>query len=299
MKKHRTYSAIAVAACLAFAITQDVQAQRPAGGVGGGAARPTGPTAAAKPAGAGSGEVMRIVKFTPADEAKDPDLIGTLTLKPFKSGLKSVTVRILKQEDAKISIGTASFTPDQYPDILSKGLECAVNWTLENTEKPSSPKNMTSINFQPISVIGVVDKVEGDVITLKKALPSDGRNWLDDEMAHAPSANPPPKPPTSGTNRNPPPQVKPAARKVKPRKIKIRAIEELSKLTDENNDEIAAGDIPPGTKVEVGVILSNATGIITTLAYTNANPIVNKGEPSGPRPGPRPPGGGGGGGGGG
>ena len=240
---------------------------------------------------------MRIVKFTPADEAKDPELIGTLTLKPFKTGLKSVTVRILKQEDAKITIGTASFTPDRYPEILAKGLQCAVSWSLEN-DKPSSPKNMDSINFQPVSIIGIVDKVEGDVITLKNALPADGRNWLDDEMANAPGAAPPPKPaPPGGSNRQPPPTIKPQAKKVKPRKIKLRAMEELSTLTDENNQAIAAGDIPPGTKVEVSAILSNTTGIVTSLAYTNASAVVKQDGPriGPPRPGPGGRGGGGGG----
>lgn len=241
---------------------------------------------------------MRIVKFTPADEAKNPELIGTLTLKPFKNGQKPVTVRILKQEDASISVGTAAFTPDRYPEILSKGLQCSVAWTLEN-EKPTSPKNMTSINFPPVTVIGIVDKVEGDVITLKNALPSDGRNWIDDEMANTPSATPPKPPPPGGSNRNPPPAPpKPRERKVKPRKIKIKAMEELSKLTDENNQDIAAGDIPVGTKVEVVAIMSNTTGILTSLVYTNANAVVNNTPGVGPRPGPRPgPGGRGGGGG--
>lgn len=240
--------------------------------------------------------MMRIVKFTPADEAKTPDLIGTLTLKPFKNGLKPVTVRIHKQEDASITIGTASFTPDQYPEILSKGLHCSVSWTLEN-DKPTSPKNMTAIHFPPVTVIGVVEKVEGDVITLKNALPSDGRNWIDDELANAPSAMPPKPPPSGASNRTPPPPVKPRERKVKPRKLKLKAMDEVSKITDENSQDIAASDIPPGTKVEVAAIISNTTGILTTLVYTNASAVVNT-PGIGPRPGPRPgPGGRGGGGG--
>lgn len=302
MSTHRRVLAIAIAAAAALSLTHVAQAQRPGArpaGTGAGGIAPVRPTGQPGGAGAGSGDVMRIVKFTPADEAKDPDLIGTLTLKPFKAGAKSVTVRMLKQEDAKITIGTASFTPDRYPEILSKGLQCSVSWTPEN-DKPTSPKNMNSINFQTVNVIGIVEKVEGDVITLKNALPSDGRNWIDEEMASTPIAPPTQKPPPPGSgNRPPPPTVKPQAKKVKPRKIKIKAMEELSKLTDENNQDIAAGDIPPGTKVEVDVIMSNTTGILTSLAYTNANAVVNKDTPGiGPRPGPRPgPGGRGGGGG--
>jgi len=295
MTSHQTFLCAAIAAAMGLLIAQPAQAQR-TGGRPVGAVGPATPPQTARPSGpsgAGSGDVMQIVKFTPADEAKNPDLIGTLTLKPFRKGMKPVTVRILKEEDAKISIGSVGFTPDRYAEILTKGLQCNVAWTQEG-DKPSSPKNMSTIGFQPISVIGIVDSVEGDVITIKNALPSDGRNWPDDELASMPAPTVP-RPPTaspSGASRPPPttPRVQPI-KKVKMRKLKVRAFEEVAKLTDENNEEISAGDIPVGTKVEVAVILSKTTGIMTTLAYTNASAVVNK---EGPRPlPPRPTGGGG------
>jgi len=294
MKRQHAILHTAVATLAALLFAQSAQAQRQGGRpVGAAGPAPVQPAQPSGPAGEGSGELMKITKYVPADEAKDPDLIGILRLKPFKRGMKSVTVRILKSEDAKITIGTTSFTPDRYPEILSKNLECIVSWTVEG-DKPNGPKNMTTIGFQPVTVIGIVDKVEGDVITLKRALPKDGNNWRDDELANMPL---PPRPTMSGSNnsnRTPPPQRPVQTKKVKMRTLKIKAMEDVSNLTDDTKQSISAGDIPPGTKVEALVILSSSSGypgILTTLAYTNADAVVND-DPARPPP-PRPGGGGG------
>ena len=296
-----------MAACMAVAmgaawllpgtvLGQGIGGGRPGGGGGGPRQKPpsrNGPSDG-RPGGdrGSSGELMRIVKFSPADEAKDPELIGILVVQPIRKGQKTVTVRIPRKDDTKITIGKVTYEAERFAEMLTKGLYCNVSWKEEEDKKKTGPKIFSGMNFNAVKVSGTLEKLEGDIATLR-VKPTDGREWPDTELNK--STAPPPAPRPGSKSAPPPPQ--PTAKKVKMRTVKVKVVEELAECLDGDNNPVTISDIPVGSNVEAEVVLSTATGLLTRVQSADATggkkepKEPNDGRPGG-RPGGKPPGGG-------
>lgn len=258
----------ALAACLLMLMAAPGVAQL-GGGIGG---RP-----GSKPPKAGGGGIkMRtpeesgsyfgaIRSFKLDDSGRDDDLFGTLTIKPFRKDRKILKLRVFLRDGLSIRIGRMAIEPDQFVEMLTKGLHCTANWQVERSDDEGRPKRATkykkkdlvSLLISALDVQGKISKIDGDVITLR-VKPRGGNDWPD-KVDQA-----------SGVTRSgkTTPMRK---RKVRSKSLKLRIIDDLAELRDGADEDVEFGDLEIGQLIEASVVSAYPKiGYVTRLKTVDA-----------------------------
>ncbi|MBI5763850.1 MAG: hypothetical protein HZA51_10040 [Planctomycetes bacterium] len=269
---------IAIAFFAAGAIA--LASPKPTGGSGG---RPTGGNPR-QPGGESKGSGIKesqkpqgfITKFTPAKPTDPEDVAGTLSIKPIGKDSKTITM-VVPREGVDYKVGDLVLDHDAALELIANGMYCSAGWGHPDTgdaKKKSKEKRLTSLTFEIVEVEGTLEEVGTDFITLKvKPLHGD---WPDSELdAKVPPGSP----------------VKP----MKPRSIKMRVSDRVSKFLNQDGKPGDAGDYQNGQKIEAFFVYSKTkgSGVLTTLRHPfvkeNAKDGGRAQTPEEPKKGPRPP----------
>ena len=300
----------ALAACLLFAIANSALAQhgpgggRARGGGGGGPKPPptVGPiqkkpvsTVGEQP-GSFRGQIS---KWELGGDAKDENLIGTLTIRPVEKGAKSIKLQVRRADEQAggkndcIALGSHPFDADAYGDVLWKGLYCEVTWDWLHKEgdpekKKPTIRELKKLTFDTLSVEGKIEEMEGEFLIIK-VRPAAGRDWPDADTKEAPMSSQPKKAGGAAT-----------AKQVVAKKLRLKVFDDVTTFLDAAKQPLDVGDFAVDQQIEAVVVYGKKDGILVELKSLTAEE-KKEGEsgaakPGGPTPrqpaGPQPRGGG-------
>lgn len=194
-----------------------------------------------------------ILKYQPPKQGADEDEIATLTIKP-KEG-RPVKLLVLRDEAVSIELGSRKdFEPDEYADVLAKGLYCNCSW--KETErkknpddkKPKKVKTLVRVSFDSIEVLGKIEEISDDLVVIR-GKPSGDRPWPDAPMK----------------KNNPKNNGKEKAAKVFSKKLKLRIFEEVTKFKDVDNQTMDISEFEAKQEVTATLVYSRKGGIVLDL----------------------------------
>jgi hypothetical protein len=195
--------------------------------------------------------------------AKDADIekgiAGYLTVKSFEKNAKPLKLTVFKEgEDGDpsviVKLGEYQFEDiEDYGDIFWKGLYVTAGWGYKDENAKVKVKELRTLDFNGIDIKGKIDKIEDDVVTIK-AVPKNDQDW----------------PHLAGQNDKPPQTTKagtlPPAKKIRNLKIKLKNVEDVSKLFDAENEEASLSSFEAGQAIEGTIVFSAKFGMIVKLA---------------------------------
>lgn len=213
-----------------------------------------------------------ISKYEVEESAEQPDAIGTLKVRLIKEA-KSVTFTV--PSSLTVEFGTKRFTPDEFEQILLKGLEVDVTWDAETSVlRKSKTKTLRRIAPFIYDIEGEVDEFDTKAEALKVAAVRQNKMlWPDQEME---------KEKTAKNARGAKKEITPAVRKVR-----VHAIENVSKVADELSRPISLLDLEHGRAFRAKVALagrSDAYVIEFIAAVPDEEKLAAKPAPSNPPP---------------
>jgi len=231
-----------------------------------------------------------IYKFSPADEderKEDEKLLGELKIKPFEEGARTLILIVRESEDLKIKLANHEFERDEMTFYFQKGLHVEAEWGFLNpdSKRKIKKKVLRGLTFLTTVIEGEVEDVR-DVGVEVRGVPQNEQQW--------PGYNPP--------DRNRPPGTSEKER-VRPRNLKLRFIEDVTKVRNDENEESDMGDFKKGDKVKVTAVYAggkigmlvmltppNVEHDITSTGLGPKNDDRGRTPPQGPRsrPGRRP-----------
>lgn len=217
----------------------------------------------------------RIIKFTLADDAdreKDEDLIGILKLRPFKKGERVLTVSVRRSSGLDVSLSSHKYEPEDLKDVLISGLHITAGWGYVDPEAKRKVKELRSLNFNTIEVEGTVELIEDSVIVLK-CKPRNDQPWPGTQELD-------PGKPVNVTKK----------KRVPFKKLKLKVLEEVSQIVNEDAESISLSDLETGKTVHARVVFGFDEGYVVTLGPPD---VTVSDAPKGDQPagGQPPPGG--------
>lgn len=273
-----------VAACLVplfvIALVSDF-AFGQAGGVrrgGGGSGQKSGgkqtqPPRDNKPAAPTPGqEHGTILKYQVAKKEADIEkgVMGYLSVRPFEKGAKMLKLSIFKPDDEGnggviVKVGDHQFESDDVSEYFWSGLYCTAGWGFKDENAKVKVKELRTLTFDTIDIVGKVESVDGDVVVIR-ATPANGREWPHLETptdSRAPASNAPPK---------------------KPRQLKVsvKVIEDVSRVVDQENDETSLSSFEAGQMVDARIVYSAKTGMLIRMSPPGVDPNVTRPPPDQP-----------------
>jgi hypothetical protein len=197
----------------------------------------------------------QISKFEPQTSDKDEDLIGVLTIKPLLPGSRTLKVQVRKTENFRISVGSHAFEADACADILWKGLYCTADWDWlrkedESEKKKPTTRELRSLTFDTLPVVGTIEEMEGEFITLK-AKPKEGTSWPDSPPA------------SSSSNKNSTPRVP-------PKSLRLKVFDEVSTFVDAASQALDVGDFTLKQQIQAVVVYGKKQGVLIELRSLTA-----------------------------
>lgn len=252
-----------------------------AGPAGGGGRRRGGPSKPANPLGqdqgqpqdlpAGSAQFGRVIKYKPAADDKDENLLGVLSFDPQGKSSKKVDLRVIKEPEPVIDVpdaGNFRIELDQMSEII-KGLYCDASWDLADpteAEKKNAKKNLVRLSLTTIEVVGKIEEIGTDYFKLK-VRPKGSRTWPD---LQSKAMDEPVRP---GNN--------PAATaKVKPvpfRSLTLKVLDEATRFVDSANKSLDPGDFQVKQSIEAKIVYGKA-GILVVLIDPNSKSGTEEGK---------------------
>ena len=220
-----------------------------------------------------------IYKFTPADEddlKEDEKMVGTLKIRPFEEGARVLTLLVRDTEDLKIMLGDHEFEHDEMTFYFQKHLHVEVDWGYLNpdSKRKNKKKELRSLRFQTTEIEAEVEEVR-DIGVEVRGVPLNKQQW--------PGYNPP--------DRNKPPGTQEEERII-PRTLKLKFIEDITKVRNEENEEADMGDFKEGDKVRVTAVYAGSKiGMLVALRPPNVADVSTPDKAPPPRDGRGKPGG--------
>lgn len=214
-----------------------------------------------------------ISKYEVEESAESPDSIGTLKVRLIKEK-KSVAFTV--PSTLTVEFGTKRFTSDEFDQILLKGLEIEVTWDAETSVLRKS-KTKTLRRVAPIvyDIEGEVDEFDTKAEALVVAAVRQNKQlWPDQEMEKEKAAKN-----ARGGNKK---EITPVVRKVR-----VHALENVSKLADELARPISLVDLEQGKAFKAKVALagrSDAYVIEFIAAVPDEEKLAAKTTPGNPPP---------------
>ena len=279
---------LAVSVCVLFVGAPEVvEAQTAGGGASGGRGgrggdRPKPRTKQPQPAdtdvpGHRSG---KIVKFKPVKESEeDEEILGTLMVKPFEKGSKTIKLRVRRSEDLQIRVGDHMFDPEEELDIFWKGLHCTAGWNIADPDARRKIKELRRLTFDTIEVKGKIREIENELIVIK-GVPKNGQNWPDLEAMRK----------DEQSNRFTKNKKK---KRIRRRTLKLKVLEDVSKFYDSEKSEVDLEEFQADDEVEATVVVGKLGMMIALRHPVSAVEDEDTGRGRGGRPGPPRPRGGG------
>lgn len=218
----------------------------------------------------------RIAKYEAAQDEKDENLVGILTVIPFDKATKTLVLRVHQRDNFTVSLAGKDVKLEDLPDVLTKGLFVTVGWGVEGaegapdekakTKKKNGRKNLNILSLDEIPVEGEISKVEGDVLTLR-VRPREGAEWrhVDEERKGSQKTQP--------NARPKPPAVK---------TFKVKVIDTATVLKDVNGDKIDLGSLQADQPIEATIVPSMAIGYLHELKVVTGDRLAKVKEPTGP-----------------
>ena len=252
------------------------------GGGGGGDGRGGGPRDPGtdnpsdnRETGSVSGWVMR---YKPPKEGDPDDILAYMTVKPQEG--RPVKILVLRDEPVSMELGERKdFSPDEYPDLLTKGIYCNCSWKVTERKKDPSDKRARKYNvlsrvaFDNIEVTGRIEEISEDMVVIK-GKPINDRPWPD-------------TPPKKNNPRRNTGGDKP--QKIFNKKLKLRIFDDVTQFKDSANQTLDISDFEPKQTVNAMVVYGRRGGIIIDLkSPTKKDGAEDSGEDKGGRGGGRP-----------
>lgn len=233
------------------------------GGRGGGGPRdPGGDTSDGRATGSASGWIMKYVGPKKGDAE---DVLAYLTVKPATG--RPVKLLVLRDDPVMIELGERKdFAPEEYADVLIKGLYCKCTWKVTDRKKNPDDKKSKKVNvlsrvtFDSLEVTGKLEEIRDDLVVIKGKPIGDGP-WPD---------APPKKDNPRGDKGN-------LKSKVISKKLKLRVFDDVTKYKDSANQAIEPADFELKQDVTAMVVYGRRGGIVIDLK----SPIKKEGAESG------------------
>lgn len=249
------------------------RAGRPGAGPKEGPKQPTKPTE--KPIETPGMQTGTIVSYKPATEAEaEKGIAGYLTVRPFEKKAKLVKLTVFKENEegqpsVSVKVGDHKFEVEDYSQLFWKGLYCTAGWGFKDESAKVKVKELRTLEFTQLEVSGKILSVEDDTVTIR-AVPKNGQNWphlaaLEDDSKASTKATAPPKP-----------------KPVRQLKIKLKLVEDVSKLLDAEAEEASLSGFEVGQKIEASIVFSTKVGMVIKLSPPGVD-----GTAAGPPP-PKP-----------
>ncbi len=216
----------------------------------------------------------RILKFQPAKEGSDDeDLLGYLSVKPFGKNEKSLKLKVNRSDDLRISVAAHEFELDEIAEVCVKGLSCSAGWGFEDPDAKRKVKELHSLSFATLEVEGKIAKIEDGMVHIK-AKPKNGQDWPGADSSAAGAAG------RGGGDSNKP-------KKIRTRTLKLRIMEDLSKITDEDAIESDLNEFAVDDEVDATVVVGTKESMMVAMrplgAKDSAEESGRAGRPGGPR----------------
>lgn len=284
---HTLHLAILCAAVVSFLGADTALAQRPAGGH-----RPTrpGPRQPQRPVrdaqreelppapGAQEGWILR---YKPADdEAKkeDPELIGTLKVKPYGKHTTVLSLLVKRSDELRIMIGEHEVELDELDKYIHKRMHVMANWDFldpgSKRDDKFKKKVLRSLTFKTTEVDGEVEEILDGGRLVVSGVPANDQQWPDYV-------------PDDSTNNTPAKPEKPVKKK-----LKLVVIDDMTKFFTKDTEEADLSDFKVGDKVRVTVVYAaTKPGYVLKMRPPGVDEVTTpQGEPDrGGRPGPQGP----------
>ncbi len=209
-----------------------------------------------------------IFKFTPADEEdrkEDEKLIGKLKINPFEEGARTLVLIVRDTEDLKIKLGDHEFERDEMTFYFQKGLHVEADWGYldPDSKRKIKKKELRGLTFMTTVVEGEIEDVR-DIGVEVRGVPMNDQQW--------PGYNPPER------NQRPGDAEK---ERVIPRNLKLKFIEDVTKVRNEDKEEADMGDFKKGDKVRVTAVYAGGKiGMLVMLTPPNVDHGMTFSAPS-------------------
>lgn len=231
-----------------------------------------------------------IVKYKPAKEKEgaqnegDDDLIGELVFKPQGKNAKTMTLKVKRSVGVLIELGSGpQIEPEQYGDVLVKGLFCTAGWKPEEVDGKESKtkRDLTRVSFSALEVKGKIFEI-GDEFLVLKVKPANEADWPDKQLVAPTGSGGTPTPRGAGGG-GPAPKAKPIAF----RKLKLKIYEDVTKYLDAEQKPLDATDFEKDQSIEASVVYGKKEGIVLALrSPTAASDSGEEGTRGGRKAGP-------------
>jgi len=218
-------------------------------------------------------EIGTILKFKPAKEAdQEKGVSGHLTVKPFEKGAKVLRLAVLKPNDdgeggVIVKVGEYTFDLEDLSDVFWKGLYCTAGWGYQDESARIKVKELRLLTLDTIDVVGKVEAIEDELVIIR-AVPRDGNDW-----PHLEAMNKA-KPQAAGAKPKP-------IRKIK---MKLKLIDDVSKLMDDMKEEATLSYFEPGQEVHAKVVFSTKTGMLIQMSPPIDESKIQERQPEEPPP---------------
>lgn len=210
---------------------------------------------------------------------------GYLSVKPFEKNGKLLKLTVFKETDegkggVVIKLGDHTFEDvEDFGDLFWKGLYVTAGWGYKGDNEKSKVKELRTVDFNPIEVKGKVESIADDILTIR-VTPKNGQDW-----PHLAALN---------ENKNTKAGITPKPKPIRQLKVKLKVIEDVSKLLDADGEEASLSSFEPGQAIEASIVFSQNIGMIVKIgppgvdgsAVAPPTEPPDGGTPPGPRGGP-------------
>ncbi|MBK8269856.1 MAG: hypothetical protein IPK83_16805 [Planctomycetes bacterium] len=215
-----------------------------------------------------------IIKYKPAKESDaEKGIAGFLYIRPFEKGAKLLKLAVFKEvadgegDAVLVRLGDHRFERNRglFRDFL-EGLCVNAGWGYKDEDAKVKVKELRTLDFNSLEVKGKIDSIEDDVITIR-AVPKNDQDW-----PHLAAKD-------DGKNQNGRAGAMAKPKKIRNLKVKLKMVEDVSKLFDAENEEASISSFEAGQAIEATIIYSSKFGMIVKLAPPGVSGTESTPEP--------------------
>ncbi|MCA9254878.1 MAG: hypothetical protein KDA33_04540, partial [Phycisphaerales bacterium] len=208
-----------------------------------------------------------ILKYKAADDEdrkESPDLIGVLKIKPYGKKTTVLSLLVRRTDDLKVMLGEHQFENDDLEKFFRKRLDVSVEWDFLDPDSKRDDKFkkkvLRTLTFKTTEVKGEIEEVLEGGRVIVDGVPINDLQWPD----YVPDENQ-----TADMDK----------KKVRHKKLKLMAIDDVSKLFTEETEDAEFSDFKQGDKVQVTIVYAGLKpGYLVKMRPPGVSEQLGKGD---------------------
>lgn len=202
-----------------------------------------------------------ILSYSGASSGEEEEVLAQIKFKPPGKKSKPFKVVITRSEPVEITLGDRKdFDPEEYPELLTKGLLCRLSWRVVREESGKSSKGapkgegkvkareLYQVAFDSLEITGKIAEIGSDSLVIR-GKPKNDAQWPDEIIYED----------RSKTEGRGPVTVK--IKKAPMKRVKLRIWEGATQFQDAAGTQLDVAEFEVGQTVDAKIVYGRGGGI--------------------------------------